>query len=291
MLESLLGEGTLSRVYRARPAEQQPSHPSPFPKRESVGRGQYALKVLREQYNTNRAALRALRREAFVGQTIVHRHIVSILSVHVHRLPYFVVMPCLEGQTVATALARGRMFNLPHVLWIARQAAESLDVLHTSGYLHGDIKPANVFVSPRMHVTLIDFGCAHRIDEEPALDDRSHSASALVGTPAYLAPEVFAGHTPDVRSDLYSLGMTLFEMLAGRLPWPQIDLAALSALKRSGPNFSVRSFAPQVPSPVDRLVSRLTATQPMRRPHSAPMLCSALVELEIATLAHYLEAG
>ena len=278
------------RVYRARAAEQQTYHSNPIAKSAVAPRGPYALKILREQFSTNRAALARLRREAFVGRTIAHRHIVSILSVHVHQPPYYVVMPCLDGQTVATALAHGRMFSLPHVLWICAKRPNR-SISYTTPAICTAISSPPTYFSRRACTSHSSISAARRIDEEPALDDRSPSASALVGTPAYLAPEIFAGHTPDVRSDLYSLGMTLFEMLAGRLPWPEIDLAALSALKRSGPNFSVRTFAPQVPPSVDRLVSRLTATHPMRRPHSARDIVQRLVELEIATLARYLEAG
>ena len=135
-------------------------------------------------------------------------------------------------------LARGRI-RTPVALWIARQAAEALQALHTTGYLHGDVKPANLLVDRHGHVTLIDLGCAGRFPDEPTLDDPS-----LSGTPSYLAPETFVGRPSDRRSDLYSLGITLWEMLAGRLPTMGEDLAAVANFKRQGILPSVPRFRP-----------------------------------------------
>jgi serine/threonine-protein kinase len=97
-----------------------------------------------------------------------------------------------------------------------------------------------------------------------------------------------AGATPDTRSDLYSLGISLFEMLSGRLPWDSTEISEMIARKRSGPLASVRAFAPQVPSEVAHLIARLTASEPLRRPHTAREAVQSLVKLEIATLAERL---
>ena len=270
-LESLLGEGTFTRVYRARYADTP-----------DQSRGAYAIKVLRQRWHDSAPALARLRREAIVGRCVAHRHVISILTGHVHQPPYYVVMPCLDGKPVLARLATQQKTNLSQALWIARQAAEALDALHTSGYLHGDVKPSNLFISPAGHVTLIDLGCARRLDDDPALDDHT-----LAGTPAYLAPEVLAGLRADARSDLYSLGVTLFEMLCGRLPWVETDVAALVARKRAGTLPSVRAFAPQVPSDMAQLVIRLTAGEPLRRPLTAREVIGSLVKLEIGTLAQH----
>src|ERR1043166_7375854 len=135
-LESLLGEGTFTRVYRAHYAET-----------DDHGHGQYAVKVLRQRWQQNPAAIARIRREAGVGRCVADRHVISVLTAHVHQPPYFVVMPCLEGPTVAALLSPQSKLRLPYALWIIRQAAEALDALHTSGYLHGDIKPGNLLIS------------------------------------------------------------------------------------------------------------------------------------------------
>ncbi|HEY2759338.1 MAG TPA: hypothetical protein VGI75_01305, partial [Pirellulales bacterium] len=115
---------------------------------------------------------------------------------------------------------------------------------------------------------------------EPTLAD-----DAISGSPYYLSPETFAGRPSDPRSDLYSLGMTLFEMLAGRLPEMGTNLAQLSEFKRGGRLPSVRGFAPQVPSEVSGYVRHLIANQPVRRPQHAKDVVQSLMRLEIATLS------
>ena len=271
-LESLLGEGTLTRVYRARYADSADQQS-----------GSYAIKVLRQRWHDSPPAIARLRREAMVGRSVSDRHVISILTAHVHQAPYFVVMPCLESQTVASILAPQEKMKVSYALWVARQAAEALDALHTSGYLHGDVKPSNLFISSQGHVTLIDLGCARRLDDEPTLEQNT-----LDGTPAYLSPEALAGMRADARSDLYSLGVTLFQMLAGRLPWDETDIAQLIARKLSGRLPSVRSFAPHVPTELGQLVAQLTSGEPLRRPLSAREVVASLMKYEIGTLAQHL---
>jgi serine/threonine-protein kinase len=189
-------------------------------------------------------------------------------------------MPLVVGRSVAAIIAAQRRLQTPLALWIARQAAEGLEVMHTCGYIHGDVTPANMMVSAAGHVTLVDLSCVRRADDEPTLE-----SPPLMGTPHFLAPELFAGRYGDSRSDLYSLGITLFEMLAGRLPIRSNDLAMIAAFKRDGVMPSVRLFAPQVSNEVADLVHQLTAREPLRRPQRARDVVQALIRLEIASLA------
>ena len=252
---------------------------------QSTQQGHYALKLLRDEWNDHPLAIARMRREATIGRAIAHRRIISVLSAHVHRPPYYVVMPRLQGGDLSVQLAiRGRI-DAGAALWIARQAAEGLDALHTCGYLHGDIKPRNLFINSASEVTLVDLTCARRIDEPPMIDDAS-----MMGTPIYLAPEVFAGRPADARSDLYSLGVILFEMLAGRLPILSNNLQTIATFKLQSTIPSVRVFAPQVSHQVADLIRRLTAREPLRRPTSAREVAHSLVRLEIANLALRLPA-
>jgi serine/threonine-protein kinase len=273
-LESLLGEGRLSQVFRARPIGASPE-----------AAALHAIKLLRESWHDHPVALARFRSEAIIGRCVAHRNVVSVLAAHVHRPPYYVVMPCLAGRGVDAILKARRQLEAPLALWIARQAAEGLNALHQAGYLHGDVKPRNLFFSAQGHVTLVDLTCATRLDEDASLTDRQ-----LIGTPPYLAPELFAGRQPDRRSDFYSLGITLFEMLAGRLPILATDLAAIAAFKRDAALPNLRYFAPQIPSAVADLVRQLTARDPLRRPQSARELIERIVRLEIVTLRERLPA-
>lgn len=273
VLEAILGEGTFARVFRARPAASLEDS-------NDAEAGSYAVKVLRETWHDQPLALLRIRSEGIVGRCVAHRHVAPVLSAHVHRAPYYLVMPLLSGETAAGRIAAEGRLPVPWALWIARQAAEGLEALHTLGYVHGDVRPANILIAGNGHATLIDLGSARRLTEEPALDD-----APLVGTPQYLAPELLAGHYPSPRSDVYSLGITLFEMLTGRLPIASNDLAALAEEKRNGRMPSVREFVPQVPRDAAQIVREMTAREPLRRPQRAAEVVRALIRLEISTLA------
>jgi serine/threonine protein kinase len=268
-LTSLVCEGTFTRVYEARPVAAS-----------GEAQGRYALKLLRETRQDHPEALARLRQEWIVGRTISNHRVVSILSAHLHKPPYYLIMPCIDAPSIAAHLSRECWIETSVALWIARQTAEGLEALHSSGYLHGDVNPSNLLFAADGHITLIDLSCARRWGEESILDDQ-----AIAGTPVYLAPEMFAGHPGDPRSDIYSLGITLFEMLAGRPPISGSDLSAIADHKRHGALPNVRAFASHVPDVVARFVRLLTARDPLRRPQKARDVIQALLRLEIATLA------
>ena len=148
-----------------------------------------------------------------MGQSVSHPHLVPVLAASVLEPPRLLVMPWLEGASLQARLAAGETFNIPKALWIARQTAEALDGLHAAGWMHGDVTPGNIHVSPAGHVTLIDLSFARRSDEIGSAADRP-----IMGTCSYIAPEYLTSALrPDIRSDIYSLGVVLFEMLSGRV--------------------------------------------------------------------------
>jgi eukaryotic-like serine/threonine-protein kinase len=265
-LDGLLGEGALARVYAAQPIE-------------SAGRpAAYALKMLRSQWHDRPEVIALMRREALVGQTVAHPHLVAILAAHVLEPPYFVVMPRLAGETLAALLARRRTLNVIRALWIARQTAEALDALHRNGFIHGDVKPSNVQVAPTGHVTLLDLSFARATN-----DDGSAFRLSLVGTPNYMAPEQLVSTLrSDARSDVYGLGAMLYEMLTGETPFAPADLAELLQLHRQSRPKPLRTLRADVPSPVAKLVADMIAKEPLRRPQSIAEVIQALVRLEIA---------
>ena len=208
-LEGLLGEGALAKVFRAAPAASGPGSGA-----------SYALKMLRPQWEDRPEAAALLRREAKVGRGGDSSPRRADSGSSFGSAPYFVVMPRLVGQTLAEELAAG---PLPAgiAVWIGRQAAQGARRLHDSGYLHGDVKPANLFIAPHGHVTLIDLGFARRLDESGSAVNR-----LVLGTINYLAPELLLSAVrAGAQSDIFSLGVVFFEMLTGRVPlgaqtWP-----------------------------------------------------------------------
>jgi serine/threonine protein kinase len=268
-LEGLLGEGALARVYRARPSNSRPGSPAA-----------YALKLLHPQWEGRPEAVALLRREAKVGRLIAHPHVIPVLSAHVNEPPYFVVMPRLSGQTLAARLSGGPLAASP-ALWIARQAAEALEALHRHGYLHGDVKPANMFLAPSGHLTLLDLGFARHIDETASAVDR-----LVLGTVNYLAPELLTSALQaDERTDIFSLGIVLFEMLTGKPPLVAHDLGELLRMQNEYRPPNLRAVRPDLPPTLAHLVRRMLFKEPLRRPHSMAEVGEHLTRLEIETLA------
>jgi serine/threonine protein kinase len=273
VLERVIAEGAAATIYRARPASGVDAS------------ARYAIKVLDDQVDRP-LALSFFRREAEIGRRVQHPHLVTVLASQLSERPCYLVMPHLLGRTVAERLRDGEHFALPHALWIARQVAEALAAMHTCGYMHGDVKPGNILVSPQGHATLIDLGFARELAETGGALDRP-----ILGTINYLAPELLTSTLrADARSDLYSLGATLFEMLSGQPPIQAVSLEELAEKQRRETVPEVRSLVPQMPLETAELIRRLLAREPLRRPQSANEVLNALVSLEIATLAERVPA-
>jgi serine/threonine-protein kinase len=196
--------------------------------------------------------------------------------------PFYVVTPALEGDTLSQLIAKRGPLAVPLALWIARQTAEALDALfEKAGMIHTDVNPSNIVVSPLGHATLIDFGLV----QTPAEASRWRTRP-LAGTLIYMAPEMITSAlAADAKSDIYSLGVTLYEMLVGRRPWDSDDPAELAAHHRETKPPDVRSQRPEVPAAVAELVSAMLAKDPLRRPNSMEQLVARLLRLEINSFA------
>jgi serine/threonine protein kinase len=266
-LVRLLGEGSFTRVYQARPADGATHQPAA-----------YAVKVLRKEWWREPLAIDMQRREAWVGAKASHPNLLPVLSASVKEPPFYLVSPKLDGTTLEQMLLEQGPLDVPLALWIARQTADGLAALfEATGMIHTDVKPANLFVSPTGHATLIDFGFV----QTPAEASR-WATRPLTGTLAYIAPElVTSALASDARSDIYSLGVTLYEMLTGRRPWESDDPAELATLHREAKPIELGVLRPDVPEPVAELVHSMLAKDPLRRPNSARELAGRLVRLEI----------
>lgn len=268
-LVRLAGSGGWAEIYQARPMRSAGSDTA-----------NYAVKMLRTQWQDRPEAVAILRREAQVGRQVSHPHLVPVLASNTTEPPCFLVMPWLAGRTIANWLATG-VFDLPRVLWFARQTAEALDGLWAAGWMHGDLNLANLHVSPSGHVTLLDLGFARHRDADDSPQDRS-----LQGTIGYLAPEMLTStFRPDIRSDIYSLGAILFQLLAGRLPFQAQTLSQLATEHRETRAPNLRQLGPHLPTGVVRLVREMLANEPLRRPQTPRELIGRLTSLEIATFA------
>jgi serine/threonine protein kinase len=260
-----LGGGPITRVFAARECESG----TPC-----------AVKLLRDECRDQPAAIKFLQREARCGLAVSHPHLVHIMYAHVLRSPHFLVMEMLPGESVRRRLQRVFRLALTDTLWIARQTAEAIAALHQAGFIHGDVKPDNIYLVEDGTSKLVDLGFAHRPGENASLVRRGY----VIGTADYMAPEVCAKDpAADTSTDLFSFGVTLYEMLSGRLPYPSGTAGDVIKRHRSDPPAGIRQYAAGLPGTLANLVERLLSHRPAERPRAAKAV-QQLISLEIASL-------
>lgn len=248
-VEGVLGRGGMGVVLKVRDLQLD----------EEV-----ALKVVRTGLAANPAFLDLLKQEIRMARRITHRY---VLRTHdfgeCEGIPY-VTMEYLKGITLRSLLdGRGRL-PLPLVLRIARQVAEGLEAAHGVGVVHRDIKPANVLFDVRGDAKIMDFGLA-----APVAAVVHGEAGTLIGSPRYMSPEQIRGDRVDARTDLYALGIMLFELCAGVPPFDSPRINDLLALHLEAPVPSMLEALPDLPPELGLLVSRLLAKRQEDRPQSA----------------------
>lgn len=258
-----VGQGGFGTVYRAR---------------DQLLDREVAIKVLNLDRH-DEAVVRRFVREASFARDVASEHVVRIFDAGSHDGIPYLVLEYLEGATLRERLAAGPL-PVEEVTGLAAQVLEGLAALHEKGIVHRDIKPSNVLFDDRGIAKVGDFGLA----VVPADGERSLALGVgeLVGSPAYLSPEQVLGQTVSPASDLYSLGVVLFEALAGQRPFRGeglLDLA-LARIARSAP--SVRALRPDCPRWLDLLVGRLLECQPSRRYQTARAVAADLERRRVA---------
>ena len=261
-LRELLGEGASSRVYRA------------F---DHATRTDVAVKVLNPHLRTDEVSLERFRREIQITRRLGHPQIVSIYDLVVEPDRIFLVMELLPGRSLAELVAVEHPLPVPRVLSFLRQMLEVLAACHACDVVHRDLKPHNVFVDDKDRLTLIDFGIARMT----ALRDLTRTGTSL-GSPEYMAPELFARAAHDPRSDLYAVGVVTFELLAGRLPFQQETLAMLFRAHREDPVPDLGEIRGDLPDWLAQLVARLLAKHPQQRYQGAEEVLADLDARRVA---------
>jgi serine/threonine-protein kinase len=235
-----------------------------------------AVKLLPLDRAQDPTAVARFEREALAAAALSHPNIVAVFDFGTDHETRFIVMEHLAGQSLADRLHdHGPMPPLDAVD-VARQVASALAAAHEAGIVHRDIKPANVMLNAHGHVKVLDFGIA-RLTSGIALTQ----TATVIGSAAYLAPELFAGATADARSDIYALGCVLYELLSGRAPFTGELAAAILHQHSNATPESLRRLNPEVPVALDALVLRMLAKRPGERPPDAGAVVSSLSALHL----------
>ena len=259
-----LGAGGMGEVYRA--------HDTRLDR-------EVAVKVMPEGVSRDPSSVERFRREARAASALSHPHICAIYDLAEYDGNLVLVMELLEGSTLLKMMQTGPL-TPARALDLGIQVADALEAAHAKGVVHRDLTPANVFVTSRGHAKVLDFGLAKLAD--PAHDDLTVAGltaiGRAVGTTAYMSPEQARGERVDGRSDLFSLGLVLYEMMAGRRALSGATTALVFDALLHGPAPSVREAAPDIPAEVDRIIKRLLAKQAARRYQTASELVTDLYE-------------
>ena len=216
-----------------------------------------ALKVLLPELAVAVGAER-FQREIRLAARLQHPHILPVHDSGNTAGRLWFTMPFVDGESVRERLRRERCLPVEEALRIVREAAQALQYAHQQGVVHRDIKPENLLLTRDGSTLVADFGIARAV----GADENLTKTGASMGTPAYMSPEQANGEPTDARTDVYSLGAVLFEMLAGKVPYTGATMMAIVAKWLSGPVPSVRAARPEVPEVVDQALQRALAQRP-----------------------------
>jgi serine/threonine-protein kinase len=272
----LIGSGGMGAVYRARETTVRESRV-------------VALKVLKPDLMVRKDSRERFVREARLGAIIQHPGVVEVFgsgecevregNARMHTA--YIVMEYVDGSSLGDILHREKTLPIWRCVQIVRSAAQALEAAHSKGVLHRDIKTDNILISKDGEVKLADFGIA-----KASYMTELTSMGTVVGTLVYMSPEQMLGETIDARSDLYSLGVVLYVLLTGRLPFDGDNPMTLLTAIFTSRLLRVRSLRPDVPEELDELVHRTLSPERDRRPSSAAELAAELSKI----LAAYPEA-
>jgi serine/threonine protein kinase len=246
-----LGRGGMGDVYRADDLKLDQA---------------VALKFLSRSRSESPTWLRRYQNEVRLARRVTHPNVVRVYDISEAEGEVFISMEYVDGEDLATLLRRIGRLTSDKAIQIARQLCAGLGAAHDQGVLHRDLKPANIMIDGRGQVRIADFGIA-------ALASRAEDSSPYAGTPAFMAPELFDGGRPTIRSDLYSLGVILYEVVTGKEPFegasPGLHAHNITAIRPS-------ALVPDVDAALERVILQCLERNPKRRPDSAYAVAAAL---------------
>ncbi|HSH21960.1 MAG TPA: protein kinase, partial [Candidatus Caenarcaniphilales bacterium] len=248
-LVELLGEGGMATIYRGQDAQ--------------LGR-EVAVKVLRAEYGRDAAFVARFRQEAQAAASLNHPNVVNVHDFGMEAGDPYIVMELVEGGDLAQIIRERGALEPTTAARIAQQMADALEAAHAQGIIHRDIKPTNVLITRGGRVKVADFGIARAFSEAQLT-----MPGTTLGSVHYFSPEQARGEVVTTASDIYSLGLVLFEMLTGRRAWTGDSPGAVAVARLAADAPTASSVRPEVPPALDAIVRAALRRVPAERPTGA----------------------
>lgn len=257
-LLSPIGAGGMAVVYKAQDL--------------ALGR-LVAVKILREPLTGDADFLARFQQEARAAANLAHPNIVTVHDFGRDGGRYYIVMEYIEGKDLKALIKEGAPFKVERSLDLAIQVCAGIGYAHRAGLVHCDVKPQNILVTADGRVKVTDFGIARAL----ASLQPGETTDVVWGSPQYYAPEQAAGEAPTPASDVYSIGVVLYEMLAGRLPFVASTQQALAMMHLRDEPPRLTLFNPALPETLERIVHKVLAKEPSARYRTADQLGRILI--------------
>jgi len=259
-----VGSGGMAEVFRAR---------------DSMLERYVAIKVLRADYTENRSFQERFRQEARAAANLSHPNIVTVHDFGLDRGQLFIVMEHVPGSDLKTLIKQRGRFTVEEAIPLIVQACAGIGYAHRAGLVHCDVKPHNMLVTPDKRLKVTDFGIARAL---ATIHPGEHN-DVVWGSPQYFSPEQAMGEPPSPASDVYSLGIVLYELLTGTLPFNAATAQELARMHLDEYPHPIREYLPDIPQPLEQIVEKVLSKEPSARYRTADQLGRVLMRFGTQT--------